>query len=71
MSEKIWSDDAWEDYLYWQSQDKKPSSASISLLKILSEMVVSISPTVEDTMVTNDTYSSCIFPRYMIYINLE
>ena len=23
MSEKIWSDDAWEDYLYWQSQDKK------------------------------------------------
>ena len=23
MSEKIWSDEAWEDYLYWQSQDKK------------------------------------------------
>ncbi|MDO4218655.1 MAG: Txe/YoeB family addiction module toxin [Synergistaceae bacterium] len=23
MSEKIWSDDAWSDYLYWQSQDKK------------------------------------------------
>lgn len=23
MSEKIWFDDAWEDYLYWQSQDKK------------------------------------------------
>jgi toxin YoeB len=23
MSEKIWSDDAWEDYLYWQKQDKK------------------------------------------------
>ena len=21
--EKIWSDAAWEDYLYWQSQDKK------------------------------------------------
>ena len=20
---KIWSDDAWEDYLYWQNQDKK------------------------------------------------
>ena len=20
---KIWSDDAWEDYLYWQTQDKK------------------------------------------------
>lgn len=23
MSEKIWSDDAWEDYLYWQQNDKK------------------------------------------------
>ena len=23
MTEKIWSDDAWEDYLYWQTQDKK------------------------------------------------
>lgn len=21
MSEKIWSDDAWRDYLYWQAQD--------------------------------------------------
>lgn len=20
---KVWSDDAWGDYLYWQSQDKK------------------------------------------------
>ena len=20
---KIWSDEAWEEYLYWQSQDKK------------------------------------------------
>ena len=23
MSEKIWSDDAWSDYLYWQQYDKK------------------------------------------------
>ena len=23
MSEIIWSEDAWEDYLYWQTQDKK------------------------------------------------
>ena len=23
MSEKIWPDDAWNDYLYWQTQDKK------------------------------------------------
>jgi len=21
--DKIWSDEAWEDYLYWQTQDKK------------------------------------------------
>ena len=20
---KIWSDEAWEDYVYWQTQDKK------------------------------------------------
>lgn len=20
---KVWSDEAWEDYLYWQTQDKK------------------------------------------------
>ena len=20
---KVWSDEAWEDYLYWQAQDKK------------------------------------------------
>lgn len=23
MTEKIWSEDAWKDYLYWQTQDKK------------------------------------------------
>ncbi|MBQ7955700.1 MAG: Txe/YoeB family addiction module toxin [Lachnospiraceae bacterium] len=23
MSEIIWSEDAWADYIYWQSQDKK------------------------------------------------
>lgn len=23
MSEKIWSDDAWSDYLYWQQYDRK------------------------------------------------
>ena len=23
MSEKVWSDEAWEDYLYWQTQDEK------------------------------------------------
>ena len=23
MMTKVWHDDAWEDYLYWQTQDKK------------------------------------------------
>ena len=31
MSEKIWSEDAWKDYLYWQTQDKKHSNVLISL----------------------------------------
>ena len=33
MSEKIWSDDAWEDYLYWQSQDKKTLTRINQLIK--------------------------------------
>ena len=33
MSEKIWSDDAWEDYLYWQTQDKKTIKRINQLLK--------------------------------------
>ncbi len=33
MSEKIWSDDAWEDYLYWQSQDKKTLKKINQLIK--------------------------------------
>ena len=33
MSEKIWSDDAWEDYLYWQSQDKKTIKRINQLIK--------------------------------------
>ncbi|MCD8338352.1 MAG: Txe/YoeB family addiction module toxin [Lachnospiraceae bacterium] len=33
MSEKIWSDDAWEDYLYWQSQDKKTLSRINKLIR--------------------------------------
>jgi toxin YoeB len=31
--DKIWSDNAWEDYLYWQSQDKKTLRKINSLLK--------------------------------------
>lgn len=33
MSEKIWSDDAWQDYLYWQAQDKKTLKRINLLLK--------------------------------------
>ena len=33
MSEKIWSDDAWEDYLYWQMQDKKTMKRINQLIK--------------------------------------
>jgi toxin YoeB len=30
---KIWADSAWEDYLYWQKQDKKTLSRINALLK--------------------------------------
>ena len=30
---KIWSDEAWEDYLYWQTQDKKTLKRINLLLK--------------------------------------
>lgn len=30
---KVWSDDAWDDYLYWQTQDKKTLKKINSLLK--------------------------------------
>ncbi len=33
MTEKIWSDEAWEDYLYWQTQDKKTIKRINLLLK--------------------------------------
>ena len=33
MSEKIWSDEAWEDYLYWQLQDKKKLKRINQLIK--------------------------------------
>ena len=36
MSEKIWSDDAWDDYLYWQTQDKKTLKRINALLKDIS-----------------------------------
>lgn len=30
---KIWSDEAWDDYLYWQTQDKKTLKRINELLK--------------------------------------
>ena len=30
---KIWQDEAWEDYLYWQTQDKKTLKKINRLLK--------------------------------------
>ena len=30
---KIWSDEAWEDYLHWQSQDKKTLIKINNILK--------------------------------------
>ena len=30
---KLWTDDAWEDYLYWSSQDKKTLKKINQLLK--------------------------------------
>jgi toxin YoeB len=31
--DKIWSDEAWEDYLYWQNQDKKTLRRVNALIK--------------------------------------
>lgn len=33
MSDKIWSDDAWEDYINWQTQDKKMVKRINQLIK--------------------------------------
>lgn len=33
MSEKIWSDDAWDDYLYWQQNDRKIAKRINDLIK--------------------------------------
>ena len=33
ISEKIWSDEAWDDYLYWQLQDKKTLKRINQLIK--------------------------------------
>lgn len=33
MTEEIWSDDAWNDYLYWQTQDRKTLKRIHDLIK--------------------------------------
>lgn len=33
MCEKIWSDDAWDDYLFWQAQDRKMLKRINQLIK--------------------------------------
>lgn len=35
---KIWQDEAWEDFEYWMKQDKKLSSVFSNYCKILIEM---------------------------------
>jgi len=30
---KVWSDEAWSDYIYWQSQDKKTVKRINQLIK--------------------------------------
>ena len=31
--EKVWTDEAWDDYLYWQTQDKKTLKRINALIK--------------------------------------
>ena len=31
--DKVWSDDAWDDYIYWQEQDKKTLKRINALIK--------------------------------------
>lgn len=33
MMNKIWTDDAWEDYIYWSTQDKKTLKRINQLIK--------------------------------------
>ena len=33
---KSWSDDAWEDFLYWQEQDKKTLKRTINTRELAS-----------------------------------
>lgn len=36
----LWEDRAWDDYLYWQAQDKKTLKKINGLIKIFSEVLL-------------------------------
>ena len=33
MTKKLWTDEAWDDYLYWQTQDKKTIKKINNIIK--------------------------------------
>lgn len=52
---KIWFDEAWEDYIYWQMQDKKTLKRINMLLKDIEfdkniERIVVILPIIENNI---------------------
>ena len=44
MSEIIWSDDAWKDYLYWQTQDRKTIKRINLLVKDIAQDIARNGP---------------------------
>lgn len=66
MSEKIWSDDAWEDYIYWQTQDKKiVNRFSILVPAVTLSGMTAVSLLMLDIMVLILSLF-CIFPASQI-----
>lgn len=39
---KIWFDEAWDDYLYWQTQDRKTLKRINILLKDMREKILEV-----------------------------
>lgn len=42
MMNKLWHDEAWEDYLYWQKQDKKTLKRINLLLQVFHVMDITV-----------------------------
>lgn len=42
MMNKLWHDEAWEDYLYWQKQDKKTLKCINLLLQVFHVMDITV-----------------------------